>query len=644
MRPNSTEIAVVALDGKELRYTYIEIPESGTLESVASYPVQISSERVPPEALGEVSAYARQLFPNTYTSRRVIVPASARLNFGTALDQTFTRTTKDTVRFEILLDRGKEQELIFSDVLEPKSLRRRHTGSWKDHSISLASYEGQHVRFVFRTTIGSDDENSNRGRIRTAPLWGNPTLFAGKPKRTVDTPNMIVISLDTLRADHLGVYGYDRNTSPNIDRFAENAFVFEYCISPTSWTGPAHASLFTGLNPAVHGVGGYQNHRLGETAVTFAELAQRAGYLTVGYTDGGAVAGTAGMAQGYDLYWDNRKGAAQFQGISENQYYLAVKWLGLHRDHPFVMFFHTYEIHNPYDPPSPFLERFKTGTKNYAEGRSKSRKHVLENVGLYDGGIAYTDSVMGFFFDWLDENGLLENTAILLLSDHGDEFWDHGGSQHLSTLYDELVRVPFILRLPGASPRGGRIERMIGLSDGFATLLDLLDISYDAPLDSSSVLPLLEGGAATSSFDRVSVEGFVFSERLNRMTVAHRTADFKYIARADLDVEGSPIAALVASGTPSGNLDLGQAILDALSGPERAPGVLEEYYDLNADPKELTDLSSEKEGLAKESREALMVLLEKYEERRKQYDFDREPQLSLSPEERDALKALGYLN
>lgn len=643
LHPDAMGIGIVAREGKSLHYTYVEISEPATSEVLGQNPVRITSGDERPEVSGAGSVYARELFADDYKSKPIIVPQDARIEFSIAVDHMLDRPKKDPVLFEIVLESGEQRFVVFSERLESPPGGQGVRPPWRVRSIDLSPFTGETARFIFRATLETSDAPTHRERIRTVPLWGNPILFSGTPERRADMPNLIIISIDTLRADHLGVYGYEKDTTPNIDRFAENAIIFEQCISPSSWTTPAHASLFSGLNPAVHGAGGYEKLKLRERVVTLAELAHQKGYLTVALTDGGAVAGNTGLAQGFGRYFDNKPGTSKLQGTSESQFYRALRWLNAYKDHPFFMFFHTYETHAPYDPPSPFLEQFKTGPRDYASGLSPDRGHALENIGLYDGSIAYMDSVMGQFFDWLEKQGLLENTAILLLSDHGDEFWDHGSIRHLSTLYEELVHVPFILRLPGKSPQGGRVERMISLTDGFATALDLLDIAYEAPLDSMSVLPLFQGGASASKYTRQSVEGFVYSDRLDRLTIAHRTASTKYIAQAELSAADSPISAHISSDAPSGNLTLGRTLLETLLNPEGAPGVSEELYDLSIDTDELTNLAATGKSSTEKERETFKALLEHFSEAANEYNFDGESRLGPTAEDLAELEALGYL-
>ena len=643
LHPDATGIGIVAREGKSLRYTYIEVPDSGTSEDLAQKPVRIISESDAQETSGAASVYARELFPDVYESQPLIVPPSARIDFGIAVDHAMSIPKKDPVLFEIVMARGEHEDLLFSERLVSPPGGPRVRPPWREHTIDLSQYAGQKAHFVFRATVELSDAPTNRERIRTVPLWGNPILLSGKSVRETATPNLIIISLDTLRADHLGVYGYERNTSPNIDRFAENAIVYEQCISPSSWTTPAHASLLSGLNPAVHGAGGHDKLKLRNRVVTLAELAHQKGYLTVALTDGGAVAGNTGMAQGFGRYFDNEPRSSEVQRTSELQMYRALKWLNTYKEHPFFMFFHTYETHAPYDPPNPFRDRFKTGKMNYSTGISEIREDALESIGLYDGSIAFTDYIMGQFFSWLEKEGLLENTAIMLLSDHGDEFWDHGSIRHLSTLYEELVHVPFIVRLPGKSPRGGRVERLISLTDGFATALDLMDIPYQATLDSQSVLPLFQEGPNATTYTRQSVEGFVYSDRLDRLTIAHRTATSKYIARADLTAPDSPISAQMSSGARSGNLMLGRTLLEVLSDPEGGPGITEEFYDLSGDPRELSNLAASDISSTAKGREEFKTLLERYLAVATEFDFDGESRLGPTAEEIAELEGLGYL-
>ena len=292
-------------------------------------------------------------------------------------------------------------------------------------------------------------------------------------QESVFKPNLILISIDTLRADHLGCYGYPLQTSPFLDALSrkEEAVLFENCIAQAPNTAPSHMSIFTSLFPTVHGVPNVTAEptalelKLPEPVKSLALVLNDAGYRTAGLTDGGYLDPFMGFGQGFDTY------DCTYERIAR-KVDRALQWIEVNesREEPFFLFMHTYEVHAPYIPPAPFHARF-TGDysgwiREYCFG-SDSEKAVAaggfkdlfkrrgefteEDVaylkGLYDGEIAYMDSELQRFFSALERKGITENTVIVILSDHGEEFGEHGEFSH-KQLYDEVVHVPLILLLP----------------------------------------------------------------------------------------------------------------------------------------------------------------------------------------------------
>ena len=316
-------------------------------------------------------------------------------------------------------------------------------------------------------------------------------------------PNVVLVSLDTVRADHLSLYGYPRPTSPELDRFAADAWVFPESYAAATWTPPSHASMFTGLLPDQHGL-----RRVAETlapeAVTAAELLRDAGYATAAITDGGFLDPHWGLAQGFDRYdvtpgqpWEGKDAAVVF-GRAE-------RWVEENRSYPFFLFVHSYEAHQPYDNRGGFADRFLD--PGY-QGSFRDEVDVLEDgalidaaelprvTALYDGGIRRADHFLGRFLRTLRDRGLLETTAVIVTSDHGEELREHGDLEHfLGKVFDEHVRVPLVVRPPGGVP--ARAERrpataVSGL-DLFPTLLDLAGLpAGDPPPPGRSLLAIAE--------------------------------------------------------------------------------------------------------------------------------------------------------
>jgi arylsulfatase A-like enzyme len=335
------------------------------------------------------------------------------------------------------------------------------------------------------------------------------------PARPEVPPNILVFLIDTQRADFLGAYGHDRPTSPNLDAFAADALVYERAYAAASSTSPSHASIFTSTYPHTHRVWNriIEESReepifpsLSKHSATLAEAMSFAGYATAGICDGGNLQKSRGFAQGFDL-WDSK-----FFG-AENRVQRAEKWLKLRRkrDQPFFMFLHTYQVHTPYLPDPEHVEIFADpnydgvfrkawiDAKTFYESAKQEPGTIRKVQGdyykphipavgagppapddlafliaLYEAEIHQMDQAFGQLIQSLKDQGLYESTLIVVTSDHGEEFWEHGQYGH-HQVYDTTLHVPFIVRAPDG-PRGERRSEAIELIDLMPTLLYQADI------------------------------------------------------------------------------------------------------------------------------------------------------------------------
>ncbi len=301
----------------------------------------------------------------------------------------------------------------------------------------------------------------------------------------VRRPNVVLYVVDTVRADRLGAYGYEKPTSPRLDAFAEGAILFENAYAQSSWTRPAMASLFTGLLPPAHRTVGRRSV-LPEEAVTLTEILSANGYEGMGLVRNPNVGRAFGFAQGFTRF------RSEDRDRDETLLDRVRLWLDERQgvERPFFLYLHAIDPHGPYAPAPEFEQMFDAGgapphyrTVNYL--LQLNRGEVAPDAGtaealsrLYDAEIAQNDRAFGGLLDELEARGLAGDTAVIYLSDHGEEFDEHGRWEHGVSLYEEVLRIPFVMRLPGIAPR--RIEAPAQHVDLLPTLLGYLGIEAPA--------------------------------------------------------------------------------------------------------------------------------------------------------------------
>lgn len=334
-----------------------------------------------------------------------------------------------------------------------------------------------------------------------APRAAKPAAPAAAPLLERRPRNVVVYLVDTLRADRLGCYGYGKPVSPRIDAFAREATLFRRAVAQSSWTRPSMATVLTGLLPHTHGV-----HRkrdaLAPEAVTLAEALKDKGYRTAGFVSNGNVARSFGFGQGFDAYelLPRRRSAAT------DVHARAAAWLEKDGDAPFFLYLHTVEPHAPYDPPEPFRRRFAPGVTDEALTRMNLLKRLQQGkvpatpelrrdlLALYDAEIAANDAAFGELIDLLVRKGWWEDTMIVFLSDHGEEFLEHGGWEHGKTLHTEMLDVPLIVRIPGIG-KGTVSDRLAQHADVLPTVLSALGLPVPAAVEGRSLLPWMAGAS-----------------------------------------------------------------------------------------------------------------------------------------------------
>ena len=447
-----------------------------------------------------------------------------------------------------------------------------------------------------------------------------PSLACSPAPRQRTLQGAVVILLDTLRADHVSAYGYERPTTPVIDRVAQEGVLFENVISNSSWTLPAVVGMLSGR---------YPTGEVFDQTLTLSLIARlrKAGFQTAAFTEGGFVSRFYGLDRGFETY-DEEEGAVRLtvrgdlyhptaRGGIERTFAAASHWLRENSDRPFFLLVHTYEIHTPYRR-SDYVKKMDPGNlgETYEisdvlavqEGKIEITPTEVEYLtGLYDGGVSAADRHVGELLATLEELGLTDRTVVVVTSDHGEDLgnrFPRWAGDHGHTLYDELVRVPLILRNPKKSYPVKRVEGQVRLIDLMPTVFKLLEVDLPPSIDGASLVPLMEG---TQGEDRIAFSRI--SPRHGKATLrqAIRDGNYKLISNA-------PFA-----------------------DPERPS---EEFFDLEADPGETANLRKEpaepynrlKDELARMRTTLMQKGLPNYE-----------PKEILPSAHKERLKSLGYV-
>jgi arylsulfatase A-like enzyme/thioredoxin-like negative regulator of GroEL len=311
-----------------------------------------------------------------------------------------------------------------------------------------------------------------RPGARAAGLW----KAAG-----VEKPNVILITLDTTRADHLPAYGYTGVKTPVLDSLARRGVVFEQCTSASPLTLPSHCTIMTGTYPTLHGVRVNGNAALASVQTTLAEVLGANGYATGAFIGAFVLDGRWGLAQGFDRY-DDRFDLRRFKQIDLGTVQRpgnevvdsALDWLETKSGSPFFAWVHLYDPHLPYSPPEPYASEYGAGM-----------------VGLYDGEIAFMDSQIGRLLAWLETKGLARKTILVLVGDHGEGLGEHGEYAHGFFIYDYAVQVPFLVALPFPETAGVRVPAQVSTVDLFPTVLELAGLKPAAAVQGRSLVPLM---------------------------------------------------------------------------------------------------------------------------------------------------------
>jgi arylsulfatase A-like enzyme/Flp pilus assembly protein TadD len=304
--------------------------------------------------------------------------------------------------------------------------------------------------------------------------------------------NVVLVSIDTCRADFLGCYGYPLRTTPNIDAVARQAVLFGKAIAPAPLTLPSHTSMLTGTIPPYHRVLDNSEYRLGAEYTTLAEILKQNGFVTSAFISCLVLDSKYGLDQGFDTYDDDFEKPIDVTGIDEQKAgdttRSVLTWLEEHQEGKNFIFVHYFDPHSTYAPPEPFASRFR----NALPSDNAMPNFPPALVGWYAGEIAYVDHCIGQIIDKLKELDLYDSTLLIITSDHGEMLGEHGESTHCYFIYQSAVRVPLIFKLPGSTkPR--RISDVVGLVDILPTVCSMLGIEPPAQIQGTDLKPYFNG-------------------------------------------------------------------------------------------------------------------------------------------------------
>lgn len=460
----------------------------------------------------------------------------------------------DPVTFEVdaLAGSSDFRQRLFARTLPCDS------GGWQEARVPIGRKQSGVVTLELRTSSSGELDP-----MLGVPVWGDLQVLARRPD---DRLNLLLISVDTLRPDHLSLYGYPHRTTPNLEAWSQRgSVIFERAIAAAPWTLPSHVSLLSGLDAIRHGV----NHNRGvpPSLLTLAQIMRRAGYATRAVTGGGFVHQQYGFASGFDAYssFSERMG---FENELEAGIAKAKALLELDRERSFFLFFHTYAVHNPFRPRQPYHQRL-TGRSDAelvdvdvlppepVDGFRARRALILTRddqrvqapadevnrlaASFYDSNIAYTDEKLGELLQAMDDLGLMGRTLIVFTSDHGELFGEHGLVNHIS-LFDENVRVPLVVLDPRRGRGVRRVAAQVRSIDIFPTVLELLGVAVPPGIDGRSLTPWLADDAWLAGDAERTDAGIAWSYAPgSNFGVSLRRADgTTYIARNDAWVSAGP--------------------------------------------------------------------------------------------------------
>jgi arylsulfatase A-like enzyme len=497
-----------------------------------------------------------RVLPASPPSRIVLktdIPRGGILNVAAGIPED--KQKKGAIEFVIGVMENGRYQTVLTQVLDPIS-RPEHQ-AYLNLRADLSRFAGKDRELVLETRAFEKDGDLFRA------YWGAPAITVDPRFAVEKDPLVIVYLVDTLRADHTTPYGYPRETTPELSKFARDAVVFENAIAHASWTKPSVASLMTSRLPSRHRAVQLRDP-LDSGQVTLAEMLDVKGFATGAVIANSVIyAADSNFQQGFDVFAGLHGDEGHRSKLVDTRLVVdrALQFLDSRRGLPTFLYVHTMDPHVPYAPPPPFDTLFdpKPVPGHPGVDPRTDFKEPLDRerlIAQYDGDIAYGDQQFGRFLDELKKRGRYEDALIFFVADHGEEFQDHGGWLHGRSVFDELVHVPMVVKFAGGQGAGSRVKQMVGLADVLPTILEAEGMSVPDP-------PAIIGRPLQGVAFGQAPEQAVVSEISHRGFVSSgiRTGQAKYIRRF-------------------------------------SPQADELYFDLVKDPKEQANLIDEKpEGL-----------------------------------------------
>jgi arylsulfatase A-like enzyme len=417
------------------------------------------------------------------TSRRqtrpLEIPADAILTFSLGVREQARLAEVRPIRFRLSAhEEDSTETLLFDETLDAEALR----AGWNDRRVDLARLSGRKVSFHFSTEVNEEFSG-------LLPLWGAPQVLA--PVRETNAPNLILISLDTMRADMIGKQLAGRSVTPFLESLIAEGTLFSSALTTFSSTTGAHMSLFTSVYPRVHGVT-FPTHNLAGEIPTLARLLSQHGWETAAVTENGMISARSGFARGFRFYREKRENMSLWQKSDQIRETFAdgLAWMDAHRRDRFFFFLHTYQTHAPYNPP-PEHDLFHLPTAD-SPGSQPARPEFAR----YAGEAHHVDAELKKLFAALRGAGILDQTIVIITSDHGEAFGENGKFGHSGPLVEPVMRIPLIVWAPGRVRAGQRVDTQISVLDLMPTILDLVGAASAPASNGHSFAGLLRGEQA----------------------------------------------------------------------------------------------------------------------------------------------------